>query len=112
MKNKIKNILLEIVNFAMIVVMYAGLLIILQLHKLVAFFPILFLFHLCFWVIYPLFFQYIYKKSWHSCVSDNYRRIIYILIPAIVLEMAVLLYYPKETLLACEQMGAEERVEK
>ena len=112
LKDKIKNILLEMINFTLIVLMYMGLLVILWLHKLVPFFPILFLFYLFVFVLHPLFIKHICKKSWHVCASDKMYRIMYILIPWIIFEVAVIMYYPKESIMAAKQIGAEERIDK
>ena len=112
LKDKIKNILLETINFTLIVIVCIGLMIILWLHKLVPFFPVLFLFHIFFWVVHPLFLKYVYKEKWHFFTSDSYRLLKYVLIPCIVFEVAVIMYYPKESIMAAKQIGAEESVDK
>ena len=76
-----------------------GLMIILSLHYIVPFFPILFLFNLCFWVGHPLFLRYILKRKWFECTKDYYLKIKYILLPWLIMELVVLLYYHKATYL-------------
>ena len=79
--------LFAIVEFVLIV----------ELHLMVPFFPVLFLFNLCFWIGYPLFVKYVLKKKWFECTKDYYLKIKYILLPWLIMGFIVLLYYHKAT---------------
>ena len=75
-----------------------GLFTILAFHVIVPFFPILFLFDFCFLVGYPLFLRYVLKRKWFvECIKDEYLKIKYILLPYVIMEVIVLLYYHKAT---------------
>ena len=65
-----------------------------------------------FGVIHPLLLKYVYKEKWQFFTSDNYRLFKYVLIPCIIFEVAVIMYYPKESIMAAKQVGAEESVDK
>ena len=74
-----------------------GLFTILAFHKIVPFFPILFLFDFCLVVGYPLFLRFVLKKKWFECTKDEYLKVKYILLPYVMMEGIVLLYYHKIT---------------
>ena len=61
-----------------------------ELHLIVPFFPILFLFDLSLIVGYPLFLRYVLKKKWFDCCKDKLLQIKYILLPILFLEMLAL----------------------
>lgn len=108
-KKDIKKIIIKtsfkMTGFIFFIFIYYGLLIIVELHKIVPFFPILFLFHFLFWVGHPLFVKYVLKRKWFECTKDDFLSLKYILIPCIILELLVLLYYPHETYLTIQQMA-------
>ena len=68
------------------------------LHFMLPFFPVLFLFDFCFLIGYPLFLRYVLKKKWFECTKDYYLKIKYIILPCVLMEMIVLLYYHEATL--------------
>lgn len=96
--DRLKKIVWNIMDCAVALLIYFGLLIIYLLHKIVPFFPVLFLFDFCFIIGYPLFLRYILKKKWFECTKDMYLKIKYILLPCLIMELVVLLYYHKATL--------------
>lgn len=104
-KEIIVKISLKMIGFTFCIFICYGLLIIVELHKIVPFFPILFLFHFLFWVGHPLFVKYVLKIKWLDCTKDDFLSLKYILIPCIILEILVLLYYPHETWLAIQQIA-------
>lgn len=59
----IKKILLKIIYWFVSLLILCNAMIILGLHLVVPFFPILFLFNFCFWLGHPLFVKYVLKKS-------------------------------------------------
>ena len=93
-----KKIVLEAVDNILCLLILCGLMIILVFHKVGPFFPVLFLFDLCFLIGYPLFLRYVLKKKWFECTKDYYLKIKYIILPCVLMEMIVLLYYHKATL--------------
>lgn len=72
---------------------------IIALHAYVPFFPVLFLFDICFWIGYPLFLRYIIKKTWSVCVRDERLSLKYITIPCLIMELIVMFCYPQETMM-------------
>ena len=95
MFQRIKFFVLFIVNaFMALFFMF-----IIALHAYVPFFPILFIFDVCFWVGYPLFLRYIIKKSWNICVSDKRLSLKYITIPWLIMELLVMFCYPQEIMM-------------
>ena len=90
---------LKVVDLALNLVAGIEFIIIVRLHYIVPFFPILFLFNLCFWVGHPLFLRYILKRKWFECTKDYYLKIRYIMLPWLIMELMVLLYYHKATYL-------------
>ncbi len=98
----VKKLLLNITSSALFAAILFNAFIILRLHKIVTFFPVLFLFDFCLLVGYPLFLQYILKKKWFECTKNEYLKIKYIMLPLIIMELAVLLCYPHETVTAID----------
>ena len=97
MKEKIKELSLEVITNVICIFILCGLMIILIFHKYGPFFPVLFLFDFCFIVGYPLFLRYVLKKKWYECTKNYYLKIKYILLPWLIMELLVLLYYYKVT---------------
>lgn len=89
----VQKILLKVLNYSVITIILLNAMIILIFHTIVPFFPILFLFNFCFWIGHPLFVEYILKKKWFVCVKDDYLFLKYILIPSLLIETIVMLYY-------------------
>jgi len=94
----IKKILMNIINYVLVTLIIIAMWVIAVLHMVKPFFPILFLFDLCFWVAYPLFLRYILKKKWFDCTKDDYLEMKYIAIPSLIMEVLVMLYYRIEVL--------------
>ena len=69
-----------------------------SLHFMLPFFPVLFLFDVCFWFGHPLFLRYVLKKKWFECTKDYRLKIKYIMLPWLIMGLIVLLYYHKATL--------------
>ena len=99
---KLKALCLNIIIFILANIAIIGIYIICMLHMIVPFFPILFLFDFCFLLGPPLFLRYVLKRKWSECIKDNYIKIIYILIPCLIMELAIFLYYPQEVLAAMD----------
>jgi len=97
MKEKIRKIALEAITDVICVLIMGGLTIILIFHKFGPFFPVLFLFDFCLIVGYPLFLHYVLKRKWFECTKNYYLKIKYILLPWLIMELLVLLYYYKAT---------------
>ena len=49
-----------------------------NLHFILPFFPVLFLFNFCFWFGHPIFLRYVLKRKWFECTKDYYLKIKYI----------------------------------
>ena len=96
--SRTKKLVLEAITNVICVFILCGFMIILIFHKIGPFFPVLFLFDFCFWFGHPLFLRYVLKKKWFECTKDYYLKIKYILLPCIIMELIVLLYYHKTTL--------------
>ena len=94
---KIRKSVLKIISDAVFLFCLFSLFIILAFHKIVPFFPILFLFDFCIIIGYPLFLRYVLKQKWFECTKDEYLKIKYILLPYCIMEVVVLLYYYKIT---------------
>ncbi len=94
---RIKKIASEAITDVICVLVLCGLMIILVFHKFGPLFPVLFLFDFCFMVGHPLFLRYVLKRKWFECTKDNFLRIKYILLPWLIMELLVLLYYHKVT---------------
>jgi hypothetical protein len=94
---KIKELSLKAITYVICLFILCGLMIILVFHKFGPFFPILFLFDFCFWFGHPLFLRYVLKRKWFECTKDYYLKIKYILLPWLIMELLVLLYYHNET---------------
>ncbi len=69
------------------------------LHAYVPFFPVLFVFDICFWVGHPLFLYYVLQKKWSVCIHDDKLRLQYITIPWLIMELLVMFCYPSETII-------------
>jgi len=95
---RIKELALEAIDTVICLFILCGVMIILLFHKIVPFFPVLFLFDFCFWIGHPLFLRYVLKKKWFECTKNFYLKIQYILLPCLIMEFIVLLYYHKATL--------------
>ena len=101
----IKKRLLQVLVFIMFAIVYCGLLVIYEMHKIMAFFPILFLFDFCFLAGHPLFVKYVLKRKWFDeCTKDNCLKIKYILLPWLVMEFILILCCPHEMLLALQKI--------
>ena len=94
---KTKYLALKIISDIIFLFGLFGLFTILAFHKIVSFFPILFLFDFCFLVGYPLFLRYVLKKKWFECTKNDYLKMKYILLPYVLMEIIVLLYYHEAT---------------
>lgn len=94
---RVKELSLKAITNVICVFILCGLMIILVFHKIGPFFPVLFLFDFCFWFGYPLFLRYVLKKKWFECTKNFYHKIKYILLPWLIMEVIVLLYYHKAT---------------
>ncbi len=94
---RINKVVWSVLNYALITLVYFGLLLIYLLHNIITFFPILFLFDFCLVVGYPLFLKYVLKRKWFECTKDDYLELKYISIPWFIMELVVLLYYHKAT---------------
>jgi len=97
MKEKIRKIALEAITDVICVLIMGGLTIILIFHKFGPFFPVLFLFDFCFWFGHPIFVKYVLKRKWYECTKNDLLALKYILIPSLIMELLVLLYYYKAT---------------
>ena len=94
-----KRMLLKIAYWLVSLLIFVGAMIILDLHLIVPFFPVLYLFDFCFWFGYPLFLHYVLKREWGECTKDDYLALKYILIPWLVMELIVMIYYHNESML-------------
>ena len=104
----IKKLLLKMINCTFFVLILFNAYIILRLHITVPFFPVLFLFDFCLLVGYPLFLRYVLKKKWFECTKDDYLCIRYIMLPLIIMELAVLLCYPYDTIMAIDFLAESD----
>lgn len=95
--NRAKELVLKVITNVICVFILCGFMIILIFHRIAPFFPILFLFDFCFWFGHPLFLRYVLKMKWFECTKDYYLKIKYILLPCLIMELVVLLYYHKAT---------------
>ena len=89
----IKKVLIKIVYYFVSLLIFCNAMIILALHIILPFFPVLFLFNLCFWICHPLFMEYVLEKKWFDCTKDDYLALKYILIPWLIMEGIVMMYY-------------------
>ena len=105
MEEKAKNIFWKTISYIFFTFICLEGIIIIEIHKIVPFFPVLFLFDFCFIVGYPLFLRFVLKKKWFDCTKDNYLNIKYILLPWFVMELSLLLYYHNETWLALQKIA-------
>lgn len=106
---RIKRLSLKLINnFLAFFICFWLIIIVLRLHVIVTFFPILFLFDFCFLIGYPLFLRYVLKRKWFECTKDDYLCIRYIMLPLIIMELAVLLCYPHETIMAIDFLAESD----
>ena len=103
-KKDIKNTFWKIISHIFFIYICLGGIVIIELHSVVSFSPVLFLFDFCFVGGYPLFLRYVLKLKWFECTKDEYLKIKYILLPWLIMELIVLLYYHKETWLAFQKI--------
>ena len=94
---KIKELSLKAITYVICLFILCGLMIILVFHKFGPFFPVLFLFDFCFWFGHPIFVKYVLKRKWYECTKNDLLALKYILIPSLIMELLVLLYYHKAT---------------
>lgn len=105
----IKRLSLKLINnFLAFFICFWLIIIVLRLHVIVTFFPILFLFDFCFLIGYPLFLRYVLKRKWFECTKDDYLCIRYIMLPLIIMELAVLLCYPYDTIMAIDFLAESD----
>ena len=104
----IKKLVLKMLNCTLFVLILFNVFIVLRLHVIVTFFPILFLFDFCFLIGYPLFLRYVLKRKWFECTKDDYLCIRYIMLPLIIMELVVLLCYPHETIMAIDFLAESD----
>lgn len=90
---RFNKIVWSVLNYALINLVYFGLLLIYLLHHIVTFFPVLFLFDFCFVIGYPLFLRYVLKRKWFECTKDDYLELKYIFLPWLIMEGIVMIYY-------------------
>ena len=95
----IKALLLKCFDFVLSSLCAFGIVAIIELHFFVPFFPVLFLLDLCLMFGYPLFLHYVLKREWGECTKDDYLALKYILIPWLVMELIVMIYYHNEIML-------------
>ena len=93
MIRKAKNLVLKIISDVISILCLFGLFTILEFHKAMPFFPVLFLFDFCFVIGYPLFLRYILKRKWFECTKDDYLELKYIFLPWLIMEGIVMIYY-------------------
>ena len=105
---EIKELTLKAINAILSIFYIFGLFAILAFHKIVPFFPVLFLFDFCFLIGYPLFLRYVLKRKWFECTKDDYLCIRYIMLPLIIMELAVMLYYPHDTIIAIDFLAESD----
>ena len=94
---RLKKIVWNVINYAVAILIYLGLLIVYLLHKIVPFFPVLLLFDFCFFVGHPLFVRYVLKRKWYDCTKNGGLLLKYILVPSVIMELLVILFYSSQT---------------
>lgn len=105
MEEKAKNIFWKTISYIFFAFICLEGIIIIEIHKIVPFFPVLFLFDFCFIFGYPLFLRFVLKKKWFECTKYNYLNIKYILLPWFAMGLSLLLYYHNETWLALQKIA-------
>ena len=105
MEEKAKNIFWKTISYIFFTFICLEGIIIIEIHKIVPFFPVLFFFDFCFVVGYPMFLRFVLKKKWFDCTKDNYLNIKYILLPWFVMGLSLLMYYHNETWLALQKIA-------
>lgn len=98
-KKSLEIKLLSFSDYVLNLLIGIGIILILGLHFILPVFPALFLFDFVFCCGYPLFLRFILRKKWFECIHDKFLKIKYILLPWLVMEILVLLYYHDETIL-------------
>ena len=101
---KSKKVIWSILSYAIITLISFGLLLIYLYHLIITFFPVLVLFDFSLLIGYPLFLRFVLKRKWFDCTKNDYLLLKYILIPWLILELLVMLYYPNETWLILQQI--------
>lgn len=100
----LKKGFLKIIYWLVSLLIFCSAMILLSLHLIVPFFPVLFLFNFCFWFGYPIFVKQVLKKEWFVCTKDDYLALKYILIPWLIIEiitiLVIILCYPDKILQA------------
>ena len=96
-KEIIKNNIFKCIDFILNLLIAFGIFIIIIFHITGPFFPVLFLFDFCFWFGHPIFVKYVLKRKWYECTKNDLLALKYILIPSLIMELLVLLYYHKAT---------------
>lgn len=104
-KKGIKNIFWRIISYIFFTYICLGGIIILKIHTLVPFFPVLFFFDVCFILTLPLFLHYVLKKKWDDCMQNDYLKVKYILFPWLIMETCLMFYYFHETLIVLRQIA-------
>lgn len=101
-KGVIKTKLIEFISYAIIFVIILFSIEFYELHFIIPFFPILFLFDLCLIIGYLMFLRYVLKKKWFECCKNKLLQIKYILLPILLLEIlalfVIIIYYTNEIL--------------
>lgn len=90
--------LLKLVNYIVAYLAILGVVIITYLHFMVPFFPVLFLFDICFWIGHRLFLERVLHRKWTDCTKDDYLSIKYLELPMLIMELLVMLYYYQESM--------------
>ncbi len=104
-KEVIKNIFWKVICCIFFINICIGGIVIIELHSLMSFFPVLFLFDFCFIVGHPLFLRYVLKMKWFECTKDYYLKIKYILLPWLIMEMMIMIYYHKHILFVLKKIA-------
>ena len=89
----IKNVFWRMISYIFFTYICLGGIIILKIHTLVPFFPVLFFFDICFILTSPLFLHYALKKKWVDCIKNDYLKVKYILLPWLIMETYLMFYY-------------------
>lgn len=71
----IKTKPIEFISYAIIFVIILFSIEFYELHFIIPFFPILFLFDLCLIIGYPMFLRYVLKKKWFECCKNKLLQI-------------------------------------
>ena len=104
-KKDIKNIFWKIISHIFFIYICLGGIVIIELHSVVSFFPVLFLFDFCFVVGYPMFLRYVLKRKWFECTKDDYLKVKYILLPWSIMETMLMLSYYNHILFVLQKIA-------